>query len=687
MTRFAFVTLVTSDLYAKGALVIAAALRELHPTPTAPEVPFDTACIVTPETVDVSTVKALRKAFDAVVGVEVIDEDQASRLMLLGRPDLKLVLTKLHVFRLTQYEKIIFLDADVLPVRTLSHLFTLPHEFSAVPDVGWPDIFNSGVMVLSPGEDKFNALMALVKSKASWDGGDQGLLNEWRGEDWNRLSFIYNTTPTAAYIYAPAYERFGSKISAIHFIGPNKPWASEAWRPPFARSSSTQTWAPGTQQSYAYESLVDRWFDVYDRHFRASPVIDQPPFTVGKYEAAWDAGSTGEASSGRLDLDELKRLALEGSSVIPGGPSGEAEYRSLPLEGRLALMRSQSPPPPPPPPALPTSIDIPVSAVDHSAPLVDESAVSTPRPGSPSYESVAPIHRPDTDFEQTSAPPLEPLPFVDQTSTPSLEAPPFVDQTVASPSLPTTIAMPLGVPSAQAESQAAPSGPVSAARSSLDGSYESSPPPPPSPPLIAWNPAVEPPPSAPPLHAPQEPIPSHFTNVWDLPPAHRQDSHHRSDTHDHSFQHISDTPSQAPVHAEDFFPVPSPPTIPARLVHQGTYADVAHTRPDYSKVKSVFPWEEQPRRAPERVFPITDPPPPGMPFLDLSKPLLPLQQPTPENPSLPPDDASHPQVSPSPPMHHGPAGSLVYANVWDNIPSIQNYVSKLVKPVPSLTVW
>ena len=117
----------------------------------------------------------------------------------IGRPDLNTVLTKLHIFRLTQYEKIIFLDADVLPVRPLSHLFALPHEFSAVPDVGWPDIFNSGVLVLSPGEDKFNELRELLKSKGSWDGGDQGLLNEWRGENWNRLSFTYNTTPTAAY--------------------------------------------------------------------------------------------------------------------------------------------------------------------------------------------------------------------------------------------------------------------------------------------------------------------------------------------------------------------------------------------------------------------------------------------------------------------------------------------------------
>ena len=98
-----------------------------------------------------------------------------------------------------QFSKVVFLDADVLPLRSLSHLFQLPHEFSAAPDVGWPDIFNSGVLVLTPGEDKFNELNDLLKSKGTWDGGDQGLLNEWRGNNWNRLSFTYNTTPTAAY--------------------------------------------------------------------------------------------------------------------------------------------------------------------------------------------------------------------------------------------------------------------------------------------------------------------------------------------------------------------------------------------------------------------------------------------------------------------------------------------------------
>ncbi len=118
-----------------------------------------------------------------------------------GRPDLNTALTKLHVFRLIDYSKIIFLDADVLPLRPLSHLFNTQHDFAAVPDVGWPDIFNSGVFVFSPGESKFNELMELVKTKGSWDGADQGLLNEWRGNNWERLSFTYNTTPTAAYTW------------------------------------------------------------------------------------------------------------------------------------------------------------------------------------------------------------------------------------------------------------------------------------------------------------------------------------------------------------------------------------------------------------------------------------------------------------------------------------------------------
>lgn len=83
--KYAFATLVTSDHYLPGALALAAALKEVHSPSNAQEVPFNTACIVTPETVDVKTIKLLRRAFDVVVGVEVIEEKNEAGLKLLGK--------------------------------------------------------------------------------------------------------------------------------------------------------------------------------------------------------------------------------------------------------------------------------------------------------------------------------------------------------------------------------------------------------------------------------------------------------------------------------------------------------------------------------------------------------------------------------------------------------------------------
>lgn len=107
-------------------------------------------------------------------------------------------LTKLHLFRLTQYSKVIFLDADTLVLRPLSHLFDAPHAFSAAPDSGWPDAFNSGFMVATPSEETFEGLGDMMAERGSWDGGDQGLLNDYF-PSWNRLSFTYNVTPSAYY--------------------------------------------------------------------------------------------------------------------------------------------------------------------------------------------------------------------------------------------------------------------------------------------------------------------------------------------------------------------------------------------------------------------------------------------------------------------------------------------------------
>ncbi|PPQ71465.1 hypothetical protein CVT26_011244 [Gymnopilus dilepis] len=686
---FAFVTLISSDAYLPGALVQAAALRDIHnDQPSPPEVPFSTVCLVTPETVDVSTVKRLRKAFDLVVGVEVLEQDNPAGLKLLGRPDLTTVLTKLHVFRLTQFEKIIFLDADVLPIRPLSHLFTLPYEFSAVPDVGWPDIFNSGVLVLTPGEDKFEELSQLMATKPSWDGGDQGLLNEWRGDNWHRLSFTYNTTPTAAYTYAPAYERFGSLIKAIHFIGPNKPWNSIPYRNARPQSSDESV-----QTAYDYDSLVDRWFDVYDRHYNTPPPR-QAEFEVGHYTPAWERPSAEPPA--KLDLDDLKRLAIQGLNASQAEAlPGEGAYRSLPLQGRVDLMRPRKPQPEEKEgeiendnhPVINPTTDQWLQPHDAFVPATEDSDRFPAESFNYDELLTTPVARhagvAETDQSRWRTPGPEEVP-----SSPRLRL-------VSLPPTPSPFAP---VPSTAPDFYASESESESflLGRSDIAHEFRSEPTHKPhahehhhehashqqeqpqpqqqtpkrtiSPPMMSWNPAIEPPPNVPPTHN-AFPTDTYFPNVWDHTPSRQNDQAYSG-------------PSQPD--SAGFFQPPPPPVIPESLIKQGHYRNVtgesplgANPSPDRSKLKTVFPWEEKPRAPPRRVFPDSDAPPPSL-FLSPGS----QSQTSTTTPSTPETRASNPPRNlPLSPLY-GLPNAFSYSNAWDNVPSIQKYASKLVKPPP-----
>lgn len=71
------------------------------------------AVLITPG-VTQSMREKLQKVFNLVQEVNVLDSKDAANLALLARPELGITFTKLHCWRLTQYEKCVFLDADTL---------------------------------------------------------------------------------------------------------------------------------------------------------------------------------------------------------------------------------------------------------------------------------------------------------------------------------------------------------------------------------------------------------------------------------------------------------------------------------------------------------------------------------------------------------------------------------------------
>ena len=171
----------------------------------------------------------------------------------MNRPDLHSAFTKINLWRQTQFRRIVYVDADIVAYRAPDELFDLPHAFSAAPDIGWPDLFNTGLMVLTPNMGDYYAMMAMAQRGISFDGADQGLLNMYFKTNFNRLSFTYNVTPSAHYQYVPAFKHFQSSINMVHFIGSEKPWVQ-------GRDRSTG--------GSPFDQMVGRWWAVYDRHYR-----------------------------------------------------------------------------------------------------------------------------------------------------------------------------------------------------------------------------------------------------------------------------------------------------------------------------------------------------------------------------------------------------------------------------------
>uniref|UniRef100_A0A8C6E3W9 glycogenin glucosyltransferase n=1 Tax=Moschus moschiferus TaxID=68415 RepID=A0A8C6E3W9_MOSMO len=252
----AFVTLATNDVYCQGALVLGQSLREHRATRRL-------VVLATPQVSNPLRV-ILSRVFDEVIEVKLTDSADYVHLAFLKRPDLGVTLTKLHCWTLTHYSKCVFLDADTLVLSNIDELFDR-REFSAAPDPGWPDCFNSGVFVFQPSLETHSLLLQHATDHGSFDGADQGLLNSffnnWSTADIRKhLPFIYNLSSNTMYTYSPAFKQFGSSAKVVHFLGSSKPW-NYKYNP---QTGSVLEEGSGRADQHQ-TSFLNQWWGIYHR--------------------------------------------------------------------------------------------------------------------------------------------------------------------------------------------------------------------------------------------------------------------------------------------------------------------------------------------------------------------------------------------------------------------------------------
>ncbi|XP_038695113.1 inositol phosphorylceramide glucuronosyltransferase 1-like isoform X1 [Tripterygium wilfordii] len=153
------------------------------------------------------------------------------------------VYTKLKIFNMTNYKKVVYLDADTIVVKSVEDLFKCG-KFCA--NLKHSERLNSGVMVVEPSEKVFNDMMSKVTTLPSYTGGDQGFLNSYYSDfpnahvfepniplevvkskpvpEMQRLSTLYNAD-VGLYMLANKWMVDENELCVIHYtLGPLKPW-------------------------------------------------------------------------------------------------------------------------------------------------------------------------------------------------------------------------------------------------------------------------------------------------------------------------------------------------------------------------------------------------------------------------------------------------------------------------------
>lgn len=166
--RYAFVTLLYSDDFVLGVRTLGQSLRE---TQDKARLNIEHLVLVTPR-VGLETRQVL---LDEGWKVKEVPEHKNPNNNYAER--LHGVYTKLEIFRLTEYHRVVYLDADTTLLENVDELF-LCGPFCAV--MRHSELINTGVIVTEPSDALHTDLSKKVgEGMYSYTGGDQGFLNSY----------------------------------------------------------------------------------------------------------------------------------------------------------------------------------------------------------------------------------------------------------------------------------------------------------------------------------------------------------------------------------------------------------------------------------------------------------------------------------------------------------------------------
>jgi len=174
--------------------------------------------------------------------LKIIDEIENPYFFETDERGFSCMYTKLRVFELDEYDKIVYLDADMLVCENIESLFDKPHMSAVVAGALVPENkdwekLNAGLLVVKPDKQLFDKLVSLITILHSEAKEDQGFLHayydQWPGNNELHLDHKFNVPATYLDQYCKLKDfKFSfsnetlqtENIAVIHYWGAMKPW-------------------------------------------------------------------------------------------------------------------------------------------------------------------------------------------------------------------------------------------------------------------------------------------------------------------------------------------------------------------------------------------------------------------------------------------------------------------------------
>lgn len=298
-TKEAYVSLIYGDTYTLAVRVSMFSL--LQNSPDVADGLRDRVVIVTGHTSKAAKRQLLHDGI-RVITVPEMRSPYSRDAKFRDRFDL--VMTKLYIFNMTQYHRIVFMDADTLVVGDLSPLFSCGQFCATYIN---PCHFNVGLMLITPNTSLFLDMIHQLPNLPSYDGGDQGFLNSYFPQllhaplyqseapplsppPFARLPFSWHVDHSAffsSFDFAFSHSDRCGQPRLIEWLGPpvGKPWLwwtygllDLSWRWHYYRRQLHDPFPPGATQRTSAVLLIIISYIVMFMLARISHAI--PPSSV-----------------------------------------------------------------------------------------------------------------------------------------------------------------------------------------------------------------------------------------------------------------------------------------------------------------------------------------------------------------------------------------------------------------------